>query len=515
LSSIVGEHREECAAFPADFARIPRPVPSRERAEYRSEMQTRNRIGAEWVGADDGGEVAVVDPATDEELARVPAAGPREAARAIAAAAAALGPWRERPARERAAILRRAYDGMIERREALAWLLTREQGKPLAEARAEIDYAASFVEWAAEEAKRVYGDLVPSSHADRRILVLRQPVGVTACVTPWNFPAAMITRKLGPALAAGCTMIVKPALETPLTALALTEVFLEAGVPPGVVNVITGDAPPIVDALLASPLVRKLSFTGSTRVGRLLMAKAAPNLTRLSLELGGHAPFLVFDDAELDAAVRGALHAKLRNMGQTCVSANRFLVQEGIHERFCAAFATAMGDLHIGRGTDPGVQVGPLVSDAAIEKVERHVEDARSRGARVLVGGARARPAPDLADRFYAPTLLDGFTAEMLVSQEETFGPVAPVCTFRTEEEGIALANASPYGLAAYAYTRDVGRAFRVAERLEYGIVGLNDGAPSTAQAPFGGVKASGFGREGGKYVMHEYLDIKYVSLGL
>ncbi|MCA9675669.1 MAG: NAD-dependent succinate-semialdehyde dehydrogenase, partial [Myxococcales bacterium] len=415
----------------------------------------------------------------------------------------------------RARPLRRLAELMLERADALATLMTREQGKPLAEARGEIAYAASFIEWAAEEAKRIYGETVPASHPDKRILVLRQPVGVTACITPWNFPAAMITRKLGPALAAGCTMVVKPAAQTPLSALALGELAIEAGIPAGVVNIVTGDARAIGGAIFDAPVVRKVSFTGSTEVGQQLMVQAAQHVTRLSLELGGHAPFLVFDDADLDAAVRGAMATKFRNSGQTCICANRFFVQAGVHDAFVARLSAAVADLRLGHGLDDDVTVGPLIDDAAMAKVADHVDDARRKGARLVIGGAAATPRPGLTARFFQPTILDGFTDQMKVCHEETFGPVAPVRRFTTEDEAIALANASPFGLAAYFYTRDASRLMRVAERLEYGIVGANDGAPSTAQAPFGGVKASGFGREGGRYVMHEYLDIKYVSWGL
>jgi len=389
--------------------------------------------------------------------------------------------------------------------------MTMEQGKPLAEAKGEIAYAASFLDWAAEEGKRIYGDIVPSSAADKRILVLRQPVGVAAIITPWNFPAAMITRKLGPALASGCTVVIKPAEETPLSALAIGELACEAGIPPGVINIVTGDAATIGDALFSDNRVRKLSFTGSTEVGRLLMSKASRNLLRLSLELGGHAPFIVFDDADLDLAVPAAVACKFRNAGQTCICANRFYVQRGVAEEFTSRFAQAIGALRVGNGLENGVQIGPLINDAAVEKVESHVEDARMRGGDMPVGGKRITVA-GLADRFYAPTLVSGMTPEMLLAREETFGPVAPVATFGDEAEVIALANASEYGLAAYFFTRSASRLMRVAEALEYGVIGANDGAPSTAQAPFGGMKHSGFGREGGRYAMDEYTELKYVS---
>ncbi|MCK6529915.1 NAD-dependent succinate-semialdehyde dehydrogenase [Myxococcota bacterium] len=471
-------------------------------------------VGGRWVGAAGGGAAEVANPATDEVLATVPWGGGEDARRAVDAAAAALPEWRARTAAERAEPLRRLASLMLERREDLALLMTLEQGKPLAEARGEVAYAASFVDWAAEEGKRLYGELVPSSHRDKRILVLRQPLGVTAAITPWNFPAAMITRKLGPALAAGCAMVVKPAPQTPLSALAVGALAEEAGIPPGVVNVVCGDAEAIGDALLADPRVRKLSFTGSTEVGRILMAKAARNLTRLSLELGGHAPFLVFDDADVDAAVAGLLASKYRNMGQTCVCPNRILVQGGVYEAFVDRLAGAVAALKVGPGWEEGVRIGPLVDDEAVAKVERHVRDAVSKGARLRAGGERVRPGAGLADRFFAPTVLEDFTPDMELSHEETFGPVSPVRRFETEEEALELANDSPYGLASYFYTRDAARLIRVAEALEYGIVGANDGAPSTAQAPFGGVKHSGFGREGGRYVMDEYVNVKYVSWG-
>ena len=478
-------------------------------------MQTRNLIGEAWVGAASGREIDVTDPATDEVVATVPLGEQAEARAAIDAARQALDTWRARPAIERAHLLRRVSDLMLERQEDLARLMTREQGKPLAESRGEIAYAASFIEFASEEAKRVYGEIVPASRTNQRILVLRQPVGVTACITPWNFPAAMITRKLGPALAAGCTMVVKPASQTPLSALAIGAIAREAGIPPGVVNVVTGSAREIGDELLTNPIVRKVSFTGSTEVGKTLMQKAAHHVTRLSLELGGHAPFIVFDDADLDAAVNGAVATKYRNMGQTCICANRFYVQDGVFDAFRDRLAAAVEQMRIGRGTDEDVQVGPLIDDAAVEKVAEHVDDARAKGARVVTGGGLADPIDGLTRRFYRPTVLDGFTDEMLINTEETFGPVAPLRRFRHEDEAVELANASIYGLAAYFYTRDASRLMRVAERLEYGIVGANDGAPSTAQAPFGGMKQSGFGREGGKYVMDEYLEVKYVSWGV
>lgn len=467
--------------------------------------QWLDRIGR----ADNG--IEVLDPATDERIAFVTNGDVAEARHAVDRAEAAAGEWRGLIAGERARRLDRFAALMIEERDSLAALLTTEQGKPLAEAVGEILYAASFLRFAAGEAERIHGDIVPASRREQRILVLRQPVGIVAVVTPWNFPAAMITRKIGPALAAGCTAVVKPAEQTPLTALAMAWLAREAGIPEGVLNVVTGEPESIVDVWLSDARVRKLSFTGSTEVGRLLMAKAARNLTRLSLELGGHAPFLVFDDADLDLAVRGAIASKFRNAGQTCICANRFYVQAGVYEEFVSRYAAAMSELKAGRGTDAGVSIGPLIDDAAMAKVEAHVDDALAAGASVRHGGRRLA-IQGLADRFFAPTLIEGFTPEMRLAREETFGPVAPVARFTFEEEAIERANASEYGLAAYFYTRDASRLMRVAEALEYGVIGANDGSPSTAQAPFGGMKHSGFGREGGRYAMEDYLETKYVS---
>jgi succinate-semialdehyde dehydrogenase/glutarate-semialdehyde dehydrogenase len=478
-------------------------------------MQTHNLIDGEWVGSPSGISFAVKDPSTDEVIAEVPDGGEAHAAAAIAAAKAALPEWRARSASDRAALLGRLGVRMLEERERLAELLTREQGKPLAESRGEISYAASFIEWASEESKRVYGETIPASRLDQRIIVIRQPVGVVAAITPWNFPSAMITRKLGPALAAGCTMVIKPAEQTPLSAFAIGELALEAGIPPGVLNIITGDPVAIGRAIFADPTVRKVSFTGSTEVGRLLMVAAAQNIVRLSLELGGHAPFLVFDDADIDAAVAGAVRSKFRNAGQTCICPNRFYVQAGVREEFVGKLAAAVSSMPIGRGLQEGVMVGPLIDDAAVAKVRDHIEDARSHGAIVKTGGKVFRPAAGLTERFCQPTVLDGLNGDMKISHEETFGPVAAVQSFGDEAEGIRLANDSPFGLASYFYTRDASRLWRVAEQLEYGIVGANDAAPSTAQAPFGGVKTSGFGREGGHHVMHEYLDVKYISIGI
>ncbi|MFG0243957.1 MAG: NAD-dependent succinate-semialdehyde dehydrogenase [Phycisphaerales bacterium JB054] len=474
-------------------------------------MQTKNLIGGEWIEAADGHLLEVRNPASDAVIASVPSVGAAETRAAIDAAWNARTAWAARTAADRGALIASLAQLMRRDAERLARLMTLEQGKPLAEARGEVGYAASFLEWSAEEGKRLYGDIVPASAPDKRILVLRQPVGITAIITPWNFPAAMITRKLGPALAAGCPVVIKPAEATPLSAIAIGELACEAGFPSGVINILTGDAATISEELFDDARVRKLSFTGSTRVGRLLMGKASKNLLRLSLELGGHAPFIVFDDADLDKAVPAAVACKFRNAGQTCICANRFYAQAGIHDEFVARFSRAISELKVGDGTAEGVTVGPLINDEAVAKVEEHVENARSLGGRVPVGGRRVG-IKGLADRFYEPTLIEGMTPEMLICREETFGPVAPVAKFADEAEVIELANASEYGLAAYFFTRDASRLMRVSEALEYGIVGANDGGPSTAQAPFGGVKHSGFGREGGRYAMDEYTELKYVS---
>jgi succinate-semialdehyde dehydrogenase/glutarate-semialdehyde dehydrogenase len=478
-------------------------------------MQTRNLIDGRWVSARDGREFGVDDPATGTVIARVPNGGPDDARSAMEAAARALPAWRALAAADRAALLRRLAALMIRDQQPLARLMTAEQGKPIPEAAAEVAYAASFIDWAADEARRVPGELIPAPTTDKRILVLRRPVGVVAAITPWNFPSAMIARKLGPALACGCTIVVKPAEQTPLSALALGELALEAGIPPGVVNIITGDPAPIGLELMTNPIVRKISFTGSTEVGRILMAQAAQGVKRLSLELGGHAPFIVFDDADIPAAVAGALAAKFRNAGQTCICPNRFLVQDSVYDDFARRLAAAVAALRVGPGTERGVQVGPLIDDHAVEKVEAHVADAVDRGATVRVGGKRVTPGPGLAPRFYAPTVIEGLADGMRMNCEETFGPVAPLRRFTHEAEAVSLANDSDYGLAAYFYTRDAARLVRVAEALDYGVVGANDGAPSCAQAPFGGVKHSGFGREGGRYAMDEYLDVKYLSVGI
>ncbi|TVR64787.1 MAG: NADP-dependent succinate-semialdehyde dehydrogenase I, partial [Candidatus Competibacteraceae bacterium] len=465
-------------------------------------------VAGSWIDADHGTVAAITNPATGEILGQVPELGAAETRRAIEAAHAALPGWRALTARDRAALLRRWFDLLLEHQEDLAVLMTLEQGKPLAEARGEIAYAASFLEWFAEEGKRVYGDTIPAPQPHQRILVLKEPVGVCAAITPWNFPAAMIARKAGAALAAGCPMVVKPALQTPFSALALAALAERAGLPAGVLNVVTGPAQAIGDEILDHPLVRKLSFTGSTRTGKYLMQRCAGTLKRLSLELGGNAPFIVFDDADLDAAVAGALASKYRNSGQTCVCANRFLVQEGIYDAFAARLTEAVREqLQVGDGLEPGVTQGPLIDAAALAKVEQHVADAVEKGARVLAGGRRHA----LGGTFYEPTVLSEATPEMRVAGEETFGPVAPLFRFQTDAEAVRLANATEFGLAAYFYSRDLSRVFRVAEALQYGMVGVNTGLISTEVAPFGGVKESGFGREGSKYGIAEYLDIKYV----
>ena len=462
-----------------------------------------------WVDADQGKTLAVTDPATGEVIGQVPDLGTAETRRAIAAAETAWPAWRALTAADRGQRLKRWHDLMLAHQEDLAQLMTAEQGKPLAEARGEIAYAASFLDWFAEEGRRVYGDLIPPHQADKRILVLKQPIGVCAAITPWNFPSAMLTRKAGAALAAGCTLVARPASETPFSALALAVLAERAGIPAGVFNVITGDPEPIGAELTGNPVVRKLSFTGSTTVGKLLMRQCADTLKKLSLELGGNAPFIVFDDADLEAAVEGAIQSKYRNTGQTCVCANRFLVQDGIHAAFAARLAERASHLKVGPGREPGVVQGPLINEEAVAKVEAHIADALAKGACLLTGGARHA----LGGTFFQPTVLADLSPEMRVAREETFGPVAPLFRFTTEAEAIALANATEFGLAAYFYTRDLARAWRVSEALEYGMVGVNSGLVSTAIAPFGGVKQSGLGREGSRYGIEEYLEIIYVCV--
>ncbi len=466
-------------------------------------------VDGKWVDAASGHSFAVHDPSRRTVVASVPDFGAAETRAAIAAAERAFVGWSARTAKERSQILGRWFDLIVENADDLAAIITAEQGKPLTEARAEVMYAASFVEWFAEEAKRIYGDVIPSPQRDRRIVVIKQPIGVVACITPWNFPAAMVTRKAAPALAAGCTVILKPAEQTPLTALALASLAERAGIPAGVLNVLTGDARAIGPELTASPVVRKLSFTGSTEVGRILMAQCAPTVKKLSLELGGNAPFIVFDDADVEAAVDGAMASKFRNTGQTCVCTNRFLVQSGVYERFASALAGKARALNVADGRDAKATQGPLIDEAALRKVVVHVEDALQKGGRVLTGGA----AHPLGGTFFEPTVIAGATADMLCVQEETFGPVAPLVRFDTEAQAIALANDTIYGLAAYCYTRDLGRAWRMGEALEYGIVGINTGLISNEVAPFGGVKQSGVGREGSKYGIEDFVEVKYLAM--
>ena len=467
-------------------------------------------IDGAWVAGSGANAIKVDDPATGEIIGTVPNMGATQTRQAIEAAARAFPAWRSRTAKERAIVLRRWFDLMIANHDDLANLMTLEQGKPLTESRGEVIYAASFLEWFGEEAKRVYGDTIPGHQADKRIVVIKDPVGVVACITPWNFPLAMITRKAGPALAAGCTVVLKPASQTPFSALALAELAERAGVPKGVFNVITGKASEVGGELASNPTVRKLSFTGSTEIGKLLMAQCAGTVKKLSLELGGNAPFIVFDDADLDAAVEGGIASKYRNSGQTCVCTNRFLVQDGVYDAFAAKLATAVKALKPARGFEPGATQGPLIDQNAVEKVEDHIRDATSKGAKVLVGGHRHA----LGGRFFEPTILTGVTPAMAVAKEETFGPLAPLFRFKTESDAIALANDTQFGLAAYFYGRDIARVWRVAEALEYGIVGINTGIISTEVAPFGGVKESGVGREGSKYGIEEYLEIKYLCFG-
>lgn len=462
-----------------------------------------------WTDADQGGTLTVHNPATGEVLGTVPRMGGDETRRAIAAAHAALPGWRTQTAAARGNLLRRWSDLMLEHRQDLARIMTLEQGKPLAESDGEIAYAASFFEWFGEEGKRAYGEIIPTHMADRRLLVTREPVGVCAAITPWNFPAAMITRKAGAALAAGCTIVVKPASQTPFSALALAALAEKAGLPRGVFNVVTGSAQAIGDELCANPLVRKLSFTGSTETGSRLIAQCAPTVKKLSMELGGNAPFIVFDDADLDAAVTGAIASKYRNSGQTCVCANRLLVQDSVHEVFAEKLSAAVAALKVGNGLEAGVAQGPLIDEAALKKVESLVADAVQKGARVVRGGRRHA----LGGTFYEPTILTDATPAMRLAREELFAPVAPLFRFRDEKEALAMANDTEYGLAAYFYARDIGRIMRVSEQLEYGMVGVNTGIISTAIAPFGGVKSSGLGREGSRHGLDEYLEIKYVCL--
>jgi succinate-semialdehyde dehydrogenase / glutarate-semialdehyde dehydrogenase len=488
------------------------PAKEAERLRARGLLLEKGYVGGEWIGADSGDVFDVVNPATGELLARVPRMGVAETRRAIEAAADAYPSWRSLLAKERAQILRRWADSMLEHIDDLALLLTAEQGKPLVESKAELGYAAAFLEWFGEEAKRVYGDTIPTYMQDRRVVVLKQPIGVSAGITPWNFPAAMPTRKASPALAAGNTMVLKPAEQTPLTALAVMKLGEEAGLPPGVLNVVTGDAadaPTIGGELTSNPIVRKVGFTGSTEVGKLLMEQCSKQLKKVSFELGGNAPFIVFDDAELDAAVAGSVLCKYRNSGQTCISANRILVQEGIYDAYLERLVEAVTRLKVGAGTDPEVNVGPLIDETGFDKVRRHVEDAIEGGAELLLGGKPHQ----LGQTFFEPTVLVDVRPEMAMSSEETFGPVAGIARFSTEEEALRAANDTPYGLAAYFYSRDVGRTWRVSEGLDYGIVGINTGFISTEVAPFGGMKESGIGREGSRYGIDDWVELKYLAV--
>ena len=467
-------------------------------------------VDGAWVNARSGGTINVDNPATGEIVGTVPKFGAAETRDAINAADRALAAWKAKAAKERAVVLRRWFDLMMANQDDLARLMTTEQGKVLTESRGEVAYAAGFLEWFGEEAKRVYGDTIPGHQADKRIVVIKQPIGVVACITPWNFPLAMITRKAGPAIAAGCTVVLKPASQTPFSALALAELAERAGIPKGVFNVVTGSANEIGGELTSNAIVRKLSFTGSTEIGKLLMAQCASTVKKLSLELGGNAPFIVLDDADLDAAVEGAIASKYRNTGQTCVCANRLLVQDGVYDAFASKLAAAVSKLKPAPGLEADATQGPLIDDKAVAKVEEHIQDALDKGARIVVGGHRHK----LGGRFFEPTVLADATTDMLVAREETFGPVAPLFRFKTDEEALAIANDTEFGLASYFYGRDIQRVFRVAEGLESGMVGINTGLISTEVAPFGGVKESGLGREGSKYGIEEFLEIKYLCFG-
>jgi succinate-semialdehyde dehydrogenase/glutarate-semialdehyde dehydrogenase len=467
-------------------------------------------VGGQWIGADDGATKLVVNPANGRMIGSVPVLRAAETKRAIEAANAAWPAWRAKTARERSVLLRRWYEQMMAHVDDLALILTSEQGKPLAESKGEVTIGAAYIEWFAEEARRVYGDVIPTIANDRRLVVVKEPVGVCVAITPWNFPSSMITRKVAPALAAGCCVVIKPAEATPYSALVLAELAHRAGIPPGVLNVVTGKASAIGGEMCSNPIVRKLSFTGSTEIGRLLMQQVAPTIKKLSLELGGNAPFIVFDDADLDAAADGAIVSKFRNMGQTCVCANRLFVHDKVYDAFAEKLAARVKALKVGPGTDAGVAQGPLIDKAAVAKVEEHIADATALGARVATGGRRHA----LGGTFFEPTVLTGVTPAMKIFREETFGPVAPLIRFGTDAEVVELANRTEYGLASYFYSRDIGRIWRVAEALEYGMVGVNTGLITTEVAPFGGVKESGLGREGSKYGIDEYVEVKYVCFG-
>ncbi|MEH6525010.1 MAG: NAD-dependent succinate-semialdehyde dehydrogenase [Sneathiella sp.] len=473
-------------------------------------LRMQGLIGGVWCDADSGETLEVKNPATGEVVGTTPLMGAAETRRAIEAASAAMPSWAGKTAKERANILRKWHDLMLENTEDLARIMTIEMGKPLAEARGEVAYAASFIEWFAEEGKRIYGDTIPEHQNDKRIVVIKQPIGVTVAITPWNFPIAMITRKAAPALAAGCPMVIKPAELTPYSAFAMAVIAERAGIPAGILGIVTGDAPAIGTEMTSNPIVQKLTFTGSTAVGKLLMEQCAGTVKKTSMELGGNAPFIVFDDANLDEAVEAAIASKYRNSGQTCVCANRMYIQSGIHDAFLEKFSEQVKNLKVGNGLDDGVLQGPLIVEAAVQKVERHIEDAVSKGAKIALGGSRH----SLGQTFFEPTILTGVTQEMTVAREETFGPMAALFKFDDEQEVIAMANDTEFGLAAYLCARDIGRIWRVSEALEYGIVGINTGIISTEVAPFGGVKQSGIGREGSKYGIDDYLEIKYMCIG-
>ena len=474
-------------------------------------FRSKSFVNGEWTSGSRNNTFAVFDPANNQEIAQVADLNVEDTKKAIEAAYSAFPTWSSKLARERSAILKKWYNLILDNKEDLALLMTTEMGKPLVEARGEVVYGANFVEWFAEEAKRIYGDVIPNHAPGKRLITIKQPIGVVAAITPWNFPLAMITRKIAPALAAGCTVIVKPAEDTPLSALALAELSVRAGFPDGVINVVTtNDAPAVGKELTTNPLVRKVSFTGSTEVGKLLMKQCAGTVKKVSLELGGNAPFIVFEDADLEAAVKGAIASKYRNSGQTCVGANRFMIQDSVYDEFVDLYAIEVASLKVGIGTDSGVNVGPLINDKAVTKVKRLVGDAVEKGAKAIVGGS----VHDLGDNFYQPTVLSGVTTDMDIAKEEIFGPVAPLYRFESEEEVIKLANDTPYGLAAYFFARDIGRIWRVAEALEYGMIGINEGVMSTEVAPFGGVKESGLGREGSKYGIDEFIEVKYLCMG-
>jgi succinate-semialdehyde dehydrogenase / glutarate-semialdehyde dehydrogenase len=478
-----------------------------QKLEFRREAAY---VNAQWIAADSGKTVAVTNPATGEQIGTVPDCGKAETARAIEAANAAFPAWRAKTAKERAKVLHKLADLVEANADALGVLLTVEQGKSLAEAKGEVNFSAAYVRWFAEEAQRVYGDVIPSPWPGRRILVTKEPVGVVGAITPWNFPSSMIARKLGPALAAGCTIVIKPAMQTPYSGLAWGALAEMAGIPAGVVNVLTGSASAIGGELTSNPLVRKITFTGSTPIGKLLVEQSAKTLKKVSMELGGNAPFIVFDDADVDRAIEGAMIAKYRNSGQTCVCTNRFLVQAGIHDKFVEKLIAASNALKVGNGLEAGVEQGPLIDDKAVAKVEEHLQDALLKGARIVAGGHRHK----LGGTFFEPTVMTGVTPDMLVARDETFGPLAPVFKFETEEQAIEMANDTEFGLASYFYTKDLGRAFRVSEALKYGMVGVNEGLITTEVAPFGGVKESGMGKEGSKYGIEDYIDAKYICIG-